>query len=431
MEDVADGSEPRLVEVVGRFEGADANLIRDGHGSIPAPTPCGINDYEFDCIASTGRFARRTCRPGARPGGALWAGRPRRVKLVRAAPAPAATAGPEGRVRLIRETVGHLRDLPRYRQILASLVRYGYRDVVAALHLDRLVRPFERAALGDEVPPHDRPMRLRLVCEDLGPTFVKLGQILSTRPDLLPEAYTTELAAAPRPRQAVPLRRGRGDPGRGVRPARLGGLRLDRARAAGLGVDLAGPPRRPPRRPDDRPEDPPAGDREDGPGRPRHPQEPRPARRAAAARRWPLTARWRWPASSSGRLKRELDFTVERRTMERCRAQFARDPTAHIPDVVREYSTPRVLAMELIGGVGVDRPGRASGGSGVDPAEVAVRGARILLTADLPVRLLPRRPPPGQPPRPRRRRDRPARLRDVRPDRRPDPRADRRPPRWA
>ena len=48
--------------------------------------------------------------------------------------------------------------------------------------------------MGDEVPPHDRPMRLRMVCEDLGPTFVKLGQILSTRPDLLPEAYTTELA---------------------------------------------------------------------------------------------------------------------------------------------------------------------------------------------------------------------------------------------
>ena len=95
---------------------------------------------------------------------------------------------------MIRETVGHLRDLPRYRQILASLVRYGYRDVVTALHLDGLVRPIERAALGDEVPPHDRPMRLRLVCEDLGPTFVKLGQILSTRPDLLPEAYTTELA---------------------------------------------------------------------------------------------------------------------------------------------------------------------------------------------------------------------------------------------
>jgi ubiquinone biosynthesis protein len=109
--------------------------------------------------------------------------------------------GPDSPVRdetkrpLIRETVGHLRDLPRYRQILATLVRYGYQDVVSALHLEGLMRPIERVALGDDVPPHDRARRLRMVCEDLGPTFVKLGQLLSTRPDLLPEAYTTELAA--------------------------------------------------------------------------------------------------------------------------------------------------------------------------------------------------------------------------------------------
>ena len=33
-----------------------------------------------------------------------------------------------------------------------------------------------------------------MICEDLGPTFVKLGQVLSTRPDLLPEAYIAELS---------------------------------------------------------------------------------------------------------------------------------------------------------------------------------------------------------------------------------------------
>src|SRR5205814_5511149 len=94
----------------------------------------------------------------------------------------------------IRKTVGHPRDLPRYRQILATLVRYGYQDVVAALHLEGLVRPIERVALGADVPPQDRACRLRMVCEDLGPTFVKLGQLLSTRTDLLPESYTNELA---------------------------------------------------------------------------------------------------------------------------------------------------------------------------------------------------------------------------------------------
>ncbi len=89
---------------------------------------------------------------------------------------------PGAEIAVLRETVNHLRDLPRYRQILATLLRYGYRDVVTALHLEGLVRPFERAALGDDVPPQDRPRRLRLVCEDLGPTFVKLGQLLTPAP---------------------------------------------------------------------------------------------------------------------------------------------------------------------------------------------------------------------------------------------------------
>ena len=99
---------------------------------------------------------------------------------------------------MFRETVSHLKDLPRYRQILATLVRYGYQDVVAALHLEGIVGPLERAALGDDVPPHDRARRLRMVCEDLGPTFVKLGQVMSTRPDLLSEPYTHRAFRPPR-----------------------------------------------------------------------------------------------------------------------------------------------------------------------------------------------------------------------------------------
>ena len=59
---------------------------------------------------------------------------------------------------MIRETVSHLRDLPRYRQILTTLVRYGYQDVVAALHLEGIARPIERVALGNEVTA-SRPAR--------------------------------------------------------------------------------------------------------------------------------------------------------------------------------------------------------------------------------------------------------------------------------
>ena len=144
---------------------------------------------------------------------------------------------------MIRETVGHLRDLPRYRQILTTLVRYGYQDVVAALHLEGIVRPFERVALGNEVPPQDRARRLRLVCEDLGPTFVKLGQLLSTRPDLLPESYTNELAALRNDVRPFPFAQVETILSEEYGRPLDGDLCVDRRDAGGLRLDLSGPPR--------------------------------------------------------------------------------------------------------------------------------------------------------------------------------------------
>ena len=47
----------------------------------------------------------------------------------------------------------------------------------------------------DEDPPELRARRLREALEELGPTFAKLGQILSTRPDLIPPEAVAELAA--------------------------------------------------------------------------------------------------------------------------------------------------------------------------------------------------------------------------------------------
>ena len=64
-----------------------------------------------------------------------------------------------------------------------------------AFHLEGIVRPIERVTIGVDAAPQDRPRQAEAVCEELGPTFVKLGQVLSTRPDIIPEAYTIELAA--------------------------------------------------------------------------------------------------------------------------------------------------------------------------------------------------------------------------------------------
>jgi ubiquinone biosynthesis protein len=53
---------------------------------------------------------------------------------------------------------------------------------------------FTAARAGDEEAVRDRARRLRGAMEELGPTFAKMGQILSTRPDLLPQAFIEELS---------------------------------------------------------------------------------------------------------------------------------------------------------------------------------------------------------------------------------------------
>jgi predicted unusual protein kinase regulating ubiquinone biosynthesis (AarF/ABC1/UbiB family) len=73
-------------------------------------------------------------------------------------------------------------------QLLGRAVRIG--QVMAKEGLRELFGPSKK----DEGSMRDRARRFRTALEELGPTFAKLGQILSTRPDLLPPAFVEELA---------------------------------------------------------------------------------------------------------------------------------------------------------------------------------------------------------------------------------------------
>ncbi len=91
--------------------------------------------------------------------------------------------------------IGHLR---RYRDIVAVLVKFGFVDVVDALHLTPYRSGGRRllSAVGRHLEPElSRPRRIRLALEALGPTFIKFGQALSTHADLLPAAANRQLAA--------------------------------------------------------------------------------------------------------------------------------------------------------------------------------------------------------------------------------------------
>ena len=98
-----------------------------------------------------------------------------------------------GFLSFIEKEYKHIR---RYNQILRVLAKYGFEDMVA--YLDEHKRlGFIRKLVPRRAYARSLSLtkweKMRMVCEELGPTFIKFGQILSNRPDLLPAELITEL----------------------------------------------------------------------------------------------------------------------------------------------------------------------------------------------------------------------------------------------
>jgi len=90
------------------------------------------------------------------------------------------------------------RNIKRYRQIFTVLLKYGFEDIVERLKLYtvfKFSRKLWRKSKSAEQYQHlTTAERLRMALAELGPTFIKLGQVLSTRPDLVPLDFVTELS---------------------------------------------------------------------------------------------------------------------------------------------------------------------------------------------------------------------------------------------
>lgn len=99
------------------------------------------------------------------------------------------------------KTIGRVskryRHLLRYQQILSVILKYGFENIIHAMNIDRYIEsglqliPF--VTRHEKVEKLSNTQRIRMALEELGPTFIKMGQVLSSRPDLIPVNLLQEL----------------------------------------------------------------------------------------------------------------------------------------------------------------------------------------------------------------------------------------------
>jgi len=275
-----------------------------------------------------------------------------------------------------RRTIRHLR---RYREIAQVFFRHGLGELVDLMELQpylalprRLARRWRK-----EKPPLGAPQRLRLAFEELGPTFIKLGQVLSTRPDLIPPSYVSELtklqdAVPPEPwepiREQIVSELGR--PIRSVfasldkEPIAAASLAQVHAATLHDGADVVVKVQRP--------------------GIEELVEVDLEILQDVAQLvkgRVPLTRIYDFPQIARGfatTLRAELDFYREAHNADRFRKNFADNPHLYVPDVSWDFTTRRVLVMERIGGIKIDNV-EALDRAGYDRHQVAVHAADMVL----------------------------------------------------
>ena len=107
---------------------------------------------------------------------------------------------------ILKQTLQHTK---RFQEIVTVLIRYGFTDYLTVMKLDRRFRFIRRMInRGDNALPENlsHPQLIRTALEELGPTFIKLGQLLSNRPDIVPPDVLMELTSLQDDVAPVPTR---------------------------------------------------------------------------------------------------------------------------------------------------------------------------------------------------------------------------------
>jgi len=272
------------------------------------------------------------------------------------------------------------RHINRYRQILSILFKYGFGDLIDQLNVGQYIEigmQMVSRKRRENVEKLTRTERVRMALEELGPTFVKLGQILSSRPDLVPVEFIQELSKLQDKVPSFPfaqvkeiveaelqipledmykefnetplaaasigqVHRGRLKSGEDVivkvqRPGIHATIEVDLEIMLHLAILIE-----------------------------KHVEE------------WGVHKPTRIVEEFSRSLGREINYTIEASNAERFARQFTGNSSVYVPRIFGEASTRRILTMEYIDGIKASEIGKLDKG-GFDRKIIASRGADLIL----------------------------------------------------
>jgi len=281
---------------------------------------------------------------------------------------------------MLRESVGMLGNIPRLHVIASVFIRHGLGDVVRRIGIANVLERtgeilnWSTRAESMRLEP---AQRVRMALEELGPTFVKLGQLMATRVDLFPAAWVGELEKLHSEVPPVPfdellpdleqaLGRSPFEVFRDLDTRAQGSASIAQVHRAKLqdGTPVVLKIRRP-------------GVRAKVEADLRilmHVAELIESEIPEARRYRPTEVVGQFARS----LERELDLAVEARSIERIGAAFKDDPNIVIPKVYREWTSEAVNVQEHIDAIpGTDMA--AADRAGLDRKLLAARGANAIL----------------------------------------------------
>jgi ubiquinone biosynthesis protein len=271
------------------------------------------------------------------------------------------------------------RHLNRYRQILTVLFKYGFGDLIDTLKIEQYIEvglQMISRKRRERLEKLSRAERVRMALEELGPTYIKLGQVLSTRPDLVPVEFVNEFSklqdkVPPFSFEAVV----QSIETEFKRPWEIAYAQLDPEPLASASIGQVHRARL-------------------------HSGEEvvvkiqRPGiekivevdleimlHLATLAERHIEELAFHRPIKIveefAKSIEKELDYTIESTSMERVAGQFLDDPAVYVPKVYRAHSTQRILTIEFVDGIKVSNTEKLLR-EGYDRELITQRGADIL-----------------------------------------------------